>query len=159
MLSTAEAADVLQTSERMVHYFVRAGRLKPAKTIGRSYLFDPNDVADLKPTMVRRNWSRQLPASSDAGHINLDKALLFLGGCALGVIGSLSPLDVTVTVALVAVCTYAAAWLVGHELFERRERRNRRDQVIEEAVCRRLDVELLDHVIVPGRFSQIGTRK
>ena len=62
LLSTAEVAEVLETSERMVHYYVREGRLTPAKTIGRSYLVSPMAVAELKPTLVRRNWTRQVPA-------------------------------------------------------------------------------------------------
>ena len=60
LLSTAQTAEVLETSERMVHYFVRDGRLSPADRLGRNLLFDPMEVALLKPTLSRRNWSKQV---------------------------------------------------------------------------------------------------
>lgn len=56
LLTTAETADVLDVSERMVHYYVREKRLEPARRIGRSMLFDPMQVALLKPTIVRRKF-------------------------------------------------------------------------------------------------------
>ena len=65
LLTTAEAAQVLDTSERMVHYLVREKRLTPAKKIGRINLFDPMAVALLKPTLVRRNWSQQAAKANE----------------------------------------------------------------------------------------------
>lgn len=59
LLTTAQAAQVLETSERMVHHLVRRKRLKVKSRIGRCNLFDPMEVALLKPTLVRRNWPTQ----------------------------------------------------------------------------------------------------
>ncbi len=56
LLTTTEAAQVLDVSERMVHYYVKTERLVPAKRIGRALLFDPMDVAKLKPTLLRRKF-------------------------------------------------------------------------------------------------------
>ena len=56
LLTTAQAAQVLDVSERMVHYYVREQRLKVAHRIGRALLFRPMDVAELKPTILRRNF-------------------------------------------------------------------------------------------------------
>ena len=63
MLTTAEAAQVLGTSPRMVQYFVREGRLKPARKVGRQLVFDPMTLAEFKPNMVRRNWTHQVGAA------------------------------------------------------------------------------------------------
>jgi len=60
LLTTAEAAARLDTSERMIRHYVREKRLKPAKIAGRAHLFSSADVDALRPTLVRRDWSRQL---------------------------------------------------------------------------------------------------
>lgn len=166
-LTTAEAAAVAEVSTRMMRHYARTGRITPVERIGNTMTFAPEDVADLASRIERRN--RVLAAAtSDAGHIDLDRALLGVASFALGVIGAISPLIVTVTVALVSVCVFAAAWLVVHEL---RESGHLRDRVIDECVSpdslivldgyrrNRIDVELLDHVLVPRPFSAIGTRK
>lgn len=167
-LTTAEAAAVAEVSTRMMRHYARTGRITPVERIGNTMTFSPDDVADLASRIERRNRVLAAAARSDAGHIDLDRALLGVASVALGVIGAISPLIVTVTVAIVAVCAFAAAWLVMHEL---RESGHLRDPDLDECVSpdslvvlnaygpNRLDVELLDHVIVPGRFSQIGTRK
>ncbi len=56
LLTTTEAAQVLDVSERMVHYYVKTGRLESKKKIGRAHLFDPMAVAELKPTLIRRKF-------------------------------------------------------------------------------------------------------
>ena len=167
-LTTAQAARVLETSPRMVQYFVRTGRLTTSRRIGRQLLFDPIVVEAFKPNMVRRNWAHQLAsASADAGHLDVDRALMILGAFALGVVAALSPLAVTVYVALLAVCAFAASWLVVHELRDRgRLRDPHRDRVLADpadlpraAAWPRVEVRDLDHIVVPGPFSRAGIRK
>lgn len=59
-VTTEGAAEILGTSARMVRYYVTSGRLAPAKAIGRSFLYKRTDVEALKPTLARRNWSKQV---------------------------------------------------------------------------------------------------
>ena len=54
LLTTTETARVLDVSDRMVHHYVRTGRLTPSRRIGRNNLFDPVAVAELRLTLVRR---------------------------------------------------------------------------------------------------------
>ena len=62
LLTTTETAQVLDVSERMVHYYVKTKRLKPAQQVGRCHLFDPVKVAELKPTLIRRKCRNEVAA-------------------------------------------------------------------------------------------------
>jgi DNA-binding transcriptional MerR regulator len=55
-LTTAEAAKRLRTSARMIRWYVSTDRLVPTQRIGTAMLFDPADLDQLEPSIVRRNW-------------------------------------------------------------------------------------------------------
>ena len=73
----------------------------------------------------------------------------------------------SVFVALIAVCAFAASWLVVHELRDRGHLRDpHRDRVLADpadlpvaAAWPRVEVGNLDHIVVPGPFSRAGIRK
>lgn len=144
----------------MIRWYVHTGRLVPVGRVGTAMLFRPDDVDALD--IVRRNWR-----SADAGHLDVDRALLGLASFALGLVAALSPLAVTVYVALIAVCLFASSWLVVHELRERgRLRDPHRDRVLADpadlplaAARPRVEVGNLDHILIPGPFSRAGIRK
>ena len=165
-LTTAEAAAVAEVSIRMMRHYARTGRITPVERIGNTMTFSPEAVADLASRIERRN--RVLAAAvSDAGHLDVDRALLGLASFALGLVAALSPLAVTVYVALIAVCLFASIWLVVHELRERGHLRDpHRDRVLADpvdlpvaAARPRVEVGNLDHILIPGPFSRAGIRK
>lgn len=62
MLSTAQVAELLETSQRMVHHYIarkKEPRLTPDVTVGRIHFFTQETVEAFRPKIVRRNWSHQ----------------------------------------------------------------------------------------------------
>ena len=48
LLTTAQAAAILQVTRRRVHAIIAAGRL-PARKLGRDWLIEPADLAAYRP--------------------------------------------------------------------------------------------------------------
>ncbi len=61
-LTTAEAADRLGVSARMVRHYVKTERLAYIERIGTTMMFDPAAVDALAPTIIRRGRTSEVAA-------------------------------------------------------------------------------------------------
>lgn len=165
VVGVAEAAFLLNTSQDKVHELLAGGYLNTVPNLSspRKIAIAVAELERFAAVNVVR--PRHLAAVADAGQIDVDRVLMIVGAFALGVVAALSPLAVTVYVALIAVCAFAASWLVVHELRDRGHLRDPyRDRVLADPAalpgpCSRVEVRNLDHIVVPGPFSRAGTRK
>ena len=165
--TASSVAIEVEMSPRTIKRWCREGKIA---TVGKldgstgAWLIGPEG---LEQARLRAAAARSDTETTDAGQIDVDRALLVLASFALGLVAALSPLAVTVYVALIAVCAFSASWLMVHELRERGHLRDpHRDRVLADpadlpmaAARPRVEVGNLDHILIPGPFSRAGIRK